>query len=80
MTGIGKQVKKTVINRKGFLPKTSLKYPIGGLIKNESVPLIPQMRPLIMRVWPGKVSFKAVIVGVVSRPQAKNSANITIKA
>lgn len=42
--------------------------------------LIPQMRPLIMRVWPGKVSFKAVIVGVVSKPQAKNSANITIKA
>lgn len=38
MTGIGKQVKKTVINKKGFLPKTSLKYPIGGLIKNDSVP------------------------------------------
>lgn len=42
--------------------------------------LIPQMRPFIMRVWPGKVCFSAVMVGVVSKPQAKNSANITISA
>lgn len=38
MTGTGKQVNTTVINKKGFLPYISLRYPISGLIKKERVP------------------------------------------
>ena len=38
MKGIGRQVKKTVINKKNFLPHTSDRAPIKGALKNDSKP------------------------------------------
>lgn len=36
--GIGKQVKKTVPRRKGFLPHTSDRAPMSGALRKESRP------------------------------------------
>lgn len=36
--GIGKQVKKTVPSRKGFLPHTSDRAPMSGALRKESRP------------------------------------------
>lgn len=38
ISGIGKQVKKTVPRRKGFLPHTSDSAPMSGALKKESRP------------------------------------------
>lgn len=38
ITGMGKHVNNTVSNKKGFLPKTSLKNPIGGLMTKDRSP------------------------------------------
>ena len=43
--GIGAQVKKTVINKKVFLPQMSESAPMRGADRKESMPLIPLMRP-----------------------------------
>jgi hypothetical protein len=38
ISGIGKQVKKTVPRRKGFLPQTSERAPMSGALRKESRP------------------------------------------
>lgn len=38
ISGIGKQVKKTVPRRKGFLPHTSDSAPMSGALRKESRP------------------------------------------
>merc|ERR1712200_382333 len=77
---MGAQVKKTVTNRKNFLPQISLRAPMRGADRKERSPLIPMMRPFMRKVWSGKVWLSTVIMGEVRRPQAKNSRKITIKA
>ena len=71
--GMGAQVKNTVTNKKNFLPQISLRAPISGADRNESRPLIPIIRPFIRNVWSGNVLLSTVIIGEVSKPQAKNS-------
>ena len=43
--GMGAQVKKTVMNKKVFLPQMSDSAPIRGAERKERMPLIPLMRP-----------------------------------
>ena len=43
MSGIGAQVKNTVIKRNNFLPQMSLKAPIKGAERNESRPCKEKM-------------------------------------
>ena len=42
---MGAQVKKTVINRKVFLPQMSERAPMRGAERNDRMPLIPLIRP-----------------------------------
>ena len=80
MRGMGAQVKKTVTRRKNLRPQMSERAPISGAERKERRPLIPIMRPFMRNVWSGKVWFNTVIMGEVSRPQAKNSRNMTTRA
>ena len=51
----------------------SLKAPIRGAERNDKKPLMPWMMPLISRVSAPNVLLSWLRVGVVRRPQAKNS-------
>lgn len=80
INGIGKHVKKTVINRNNLRPQTSDNAPTNGALKNDRIPLMPIIRPFMRNVCDGKVVFNTAITGMVSRPHAKNSRNITTRA
>ena len=58
INGIGKHVKKTVINRNTLRPHISDIAPISGALKNDNIPFRPCMSPLARNVLSGKVSFK----------------------
>lgn len=80
ISGIGAQVKNTVMSKKNFLPHTSLSAPIKGALRNDRMPFMPITSPFIRNVCSGKVLFRTLITGIVRRPQAKNSKKITTKA
>ena len=80
INGIGAQVKKTVMSKNGFLPQISDKAPTKGAQRKLKKPLMPTMIPFIRKVCSGKVSFRTVIIGLVSKPQAKNSRKMTTRA
>ena len=46
---MGAQVKKTVINKKVFLPQMSERAPIKGAERNDRIPFIPFIRPTDVR-------------------------------
>lgn len=50
ISGIGKQVKKTVTSKKSFLPHTSDKAPTKGALRKESKPLMPITKPFMRNV------------------------------
>lgn len=58
ISGIGKQVKNTVISKKNFRPHTSDRAPISGALRNDRIPLMPITRPFIRNVWSGNVWFR----------------------
>lgn len=78
--GMGRQVKKTVTSRKSFLPQTSERAPTKGALRKERMPLMPMIRPFIRNVWSGKVLLRTDMMGIVSRPHAKNSRKMTTSA
>lgn len=80
ISGMGTQVKKTVMRRKNFRPHTSDKAPISGALRKERMPLMPMTRPFIRKVWSGKVLLRTLISGIVSRPHEKYSKKITTSA
>lgn len=80
ISGMGTQVKKTVMRRKNFRPHTSDKAPISGALRKERMPLMPITRPFIRNVWSGKVLLRTFIRGIVSRPHEKYSRKITTSA
>lgn len=50
ISGMGAQVKNTVISRKNFRPHTSDNAPMSGALRNERIPLMPITRPFIRNV------------------------------
>lgn len=78
ISGIGTQVKKTVMRRKNFLPQTSESAPMSGALRNDRMPLIPITRPFMRNVWSGKVLLRTWMTGIVRRPHEKYSKKITI--
>ena len=80
INGIGAQVKNTVTNKKNLRPQISDNAPTNGAARNDNMPLIPTISPFIRKVCSGNVVFNTLIMGLVKRPHAKNSKNITTKA
>lgn len=80
ISGIGAQVKATVISKKNFRPHTSDKAPINGAERKDKIPLMPIIKPFMRNVWSGNVSFNTEMIGMVNKPHAKNSKNITTNA
>lgn len=78
--GMGAHVKNTVMRRKNLRPHTSDRAPMSGALRNDKIPLMPMTRPFMRNVWSGNVWFNTVMTGMVSRPHAKNSRNITTRA
>lgn len=50
ISGMGAQVKNTVISRKNFRPHISERAPIRGALRNENIPLMPMTKPFIRNV------------------------------
>jgi hypothetical protein len=78
ISGMGTQVKKTVMRRKNFLPQTSDSAPIRGALRNDKMPLMPITSPFMRNVWSGKVLLRTLMTGMVRRPHEKYSKKITI--
>lgn len=80
ISGIGRQVKNTVISRNSLRPQTSDRAPTRGALRKDRMPLMPIIRPFMRNVCSGNVVLSTWIMGMVSRPQAKNSRNMTTRA
>lgn len=50
ISGMGAQVKNTVMSRKNFLPHTSDKAPIRGALRKDKIPLMPITSPFMRKV------------------------------